>query len=110
MRRSRVLTFVIAAGLVATACGSSPSSGGNAQQNTGKIGGKLVIDNESGGTWSCQFNPFNSGVSGTSIGFTYKFNREWQIRTELREDWQTASQPGFSYTGTTILFGVRTQR
>ncbi len=72
MRRSRVLTLVIAAGLAATACGSSPSSSGNAQQNTGKIGGKLVIDNESGGTWSCQFNPFNSGVSGQSIGFTYE--------------------------------------
>jgi peptide/nickel transport system substrate-binding protein len=64
---------VIAAGLVATACGSgSTGGGGGAQANTGKIGGKLVIDNESGGTWSCQFNPFNLGVSGTSIGFTYE--------------------------------------
>lgn len=69
------------------------------------------------GTWKAGFgndNYLGSGLTDnryfTSIGFTYKFNREWQIRTELREDWQTASQPGFSYTGTTILFGVRTQR
>jgi peptide/nickel transport system substrate-binding protein len=61
-----------AAGLLATACGSTTSSSSSAPQNSGKIGGKLVIDNESGGTWSCQFNPFNSGVSGTSIGFTYE--------------------------------------
>jgi peptide/nickel transport system substrate-binding protein len=74
MRRSTLLTLVIAAGMVATACGgtSGSSGGGGSQSNTGKIGGKLVIDNESGGTWSCQFNPFNSGVNGTSIGFTYE--------------------------------------
>jgi hypothetical protein len=69
------------------------------------------------GTWKAGFGNDNYVGSGltdnryfTSIGLTYKFNREWQIRTELREDWQTASQPGFSYTGTTVLFGVRTQR
>ena len=69
------------------------------------------------GTWKAGFgndNYLGSGLTDnryfTSIGLTYKFNREWQIRTELREDWQTASQPGFSYTGTTVLFGVRTQR
>lgn len=45
-----------------------------------------------------------------SIGLTYKFTREWQIRTEIREDWQTATQPGFSYTGTSFLLGLRWQR
>ena len=74
MRRSRLLACVIAAGTLVAACGGSSGGGGGggAQQNTGRIGGKLVIDNESGGTWSCQFNPFNSGVSGTSIGFVYE--------------------------------------
>jgi hypothetical protein len=69
------------------------------------------------GTWKAGYgndNYLGSGLTDnryfTSIGVTYKFNREWQIRTELREDWQTASQPGFAYTGTTVLFGVRTQR
>jgi peptide/nickel transport system substrate-binding protein len=37
--------------------------------NTGKIGGKLVIDNVSGSTWTCQFNPFNSAVLGPGITF-----------------------------------------
>jgi hypothetical protein len=69
------------------------------------------------GTWKAGYgndNYVGSGLSDnryfTSIGLTYKFNREWQIRTELREDWQTASQPGFSYTGTTVLLGLRMQR
>ena len=69
------------------------------------------------GTWKAGYGNDNYVGSGltdnryfTSVGVTYKFNREWQIRTELREDWQTASQPGFAYTGTTVLFGVRAQR
>jgi len=45
-----------------------------------------------------------------SLGLTYKFTRELQIRGELREDWQTASQPGFSYTATSVLLGLRLQR
>ena len=45
-----------------------------------------------------------------SIGATYKLNREWWLRTELRQDWQTASQPGNSYTATSILLGLRWQR
>jgi len=69
------------------------------------------------GTWKAGFGNDNYVGSGltdnryfTSIGLTYKFNREWQIRTELREDWQTASQPGFSFTGTSVLVGLRMQR
>ena len=69
------------------------------------------------GTWKAGYGNDNYTGSGltdnryfTSVGVTYKFNREWLVRTELREDWQTASQPGFSYTGTTVLFGVRAQR
>jgi len=45
-----------------------------------------------------------------SIGATYKLNREWWLRAELREDWQTASQPGNSFTATSILLGLRWQR
>ena len=37
--------------------------------STGKVGGKLVIDNVSGSTWTCQFNPFNSALLGPGITF-----------------------------------------
>jgi peptide/nickel transport system substrate-binding protein len=63
--------------MLVTACGgssskssSSTSSGATSvAANTGKVGGKLVIDNVSGSTWTCQFNPFNSAVLGPGITF-----------------------------------------
>jgi peptide/nickel transport system substrate-binding protein len=38
----------------------------------GTVAGKLVIDNESGSTWTCQFNPFNAAVTLTTFGFIYE--------------------------------------
>ena len=52
------------------AAGASPSASPDA--NTGIVGGKLVIDNEAGQTWQCQFNPFNPSLSGESVGFVYE--------------------------------------
>ena len=57
-------------GLIATVLvGASLASSAAA---AGKASGKLVIDNESGATWTCQFNPFNPAVSLTSFGFVYE--------------------------------------
>ena len=46
-------------------------------------------------------------VSG---GLAYKLNRDMQLRGEVRQDWLTSSQPGFAYTATSFLFGLRLQR
>jgi len=46
-------------------------------------------------------------VSG---GLTYKFNRDIQLKGDVREDWQTSNQPGFAYTATSFLLGLRLQR
>ena len=72
MRRLKPITVMVAAGVLAAACGSTstPTNGGTG--NTGKVGGKLLIDNESGSTWTCQFNPFNPSVNITSVGFVYE--------------------------------------
>ena len=67
----RALVAATAVGLLAVACGSGGGSS-STSATTGHVGGKLVIDNESGSTWTCQFNPFNSAVSITSIGFVYE--------------------------------------
>ncbi|HLX34384.1 MAG TPA: ABC transporter substrate-binding protein [Candidatus Limnocylindrales bacterium] len=93
MRRSLSVSVLACIALVAGACNAAPSgtpAGGGATPipgtpaagspaaspsaggNTGQVGGKLVIDNESGSTWTCQFNPFNPSVSGTSVGFIYE--------------------------------------
>jgi hypothetical protein len=45
-----------------------------------------------------------------SIGATYIFTRELQARVEVRQDWQNATEAGFSYTATTFLLGMRLQR
>src|SRR5215469_10593921 len=48
------------------------ASGGNAQKlsSIGTSASKLVIDNVSGSTWTCQFNPFNPALLGPGITFS----------------------------------------
>jgi peptide/nickel transport system substrate-binding protein len=74
MRRLQLLTLVIGLSMLAAACGQATTStpSPTAGANTGKVGGKLVIANETGSTWTCQFNPFNSAVSLASLGFVYE--------------------------------------
>lgn len=63
--------LVLSAGVcVALAgCGGSSKSSSSPSASSGAVGGKLVIDNVSGSTWTCQFNPFNSAVLGPGITF-----------------------------------------
>src|SRR5579864_1255677 len=79
MKRISWLTLLIgvSVAVAVAACGgssnsssSSTSSGGSSTAaSSTKVGGKLVIDNVSGSTWTCQFNPFNSAVLGPGITF-----------------------------------------
>jgi peptide/nickel transport system substrate-binding protein len=73
MKRISWLMLVAALCTFVAACGGSSSkkssTSSTTSTNTGKIGGKLVIDNESGSTWTCGFNPFNSAVFGPGITF-----------------------------------------
>ncbi|HXZ99187.1 MAG TPA: ABC transporter substrate-binding protein [Candidatus Binatia bacterium] len=73
MRPSRLLTLLLAAGMAVAACGTaSTSGGGGSATNPGTVGGKMVIDNENGSTWTCQFNPFNGADTFLSFGFVYE--------------------------------------
>jgi hypothetical protein len=45
-----------------------------------------------------------------SAGVTYKMTREVQLRTQVRQDWQFATQPGFGFTATSVLVGMHLQR
>ena len=69
MRRLTKLGVVIATGLLAAACSSSPSPGGPPPSGAS---GTLTIDNESGGNWSCDFSPFNLSYIGFSLGPVYE--------------------------------------
>ncbi len=65
MKRFQWLIALAAVCMMVAACGgsssskSSGSSTNSAVVSGGKVAGKLVVDNESGSTWTCQFNPFN---------------------------------------------------
>jgi peptide/nickel transport system substrate-binding protein len=59
--------LVVACPLVFAATSSSKSP--SASATAVKVGGKVVIDNVSGSTWTCQFNPFNAALLGPGITF-----------------------------------------
>jgi hypothetical protein len=45
-----------------------------------------------------------------SVGAVYKLTREWQLNATVRQDWQIATQPTFTFNATSVLLGVRVQR
>jgi peptide/nickel transport system substrate-binding protein len=67
MRRLKAIVALTAVGLLAAACGTS-----SAPSNTSGPSGVLTIDNESGGTWTCDFNPFNLTYIAYSLGPVYE--------------------------------------
>jgi peptide/nickel transport system substrate-binding protein len=82
MKRFPWLMALAAVCLLVAACGGSSSSGTSSASGSstsastvatgGKVAGKLVVDNESGSTWTCQFNPFNPAVTLVSFGWVYE--------------------------------------
>ena len=69
MRRLTIFAATAALALLAAACGSSgpaPSS------KAAGPSGVMIMDNESGGTWACAFNPFNLSYIGFSLGMVYE--------------------------------------
>jgi peptide/nickel transport system substrate-binding protein len=64
MKRITWLVLSAAVCVLLSACGGGSKST--------PVAGKLVIDNESGSTWTCQFNPFNSAVEITAFAFVYE--------------------------------------
>lgn len=68
MRRFKIIGALLAAGLLAAACGTS----GTSSSSSSGPGGVLTIDNESGSLWTCNFNPFNLSDIGYSLGPVYE--------------------------------------
>jgi len=55
-------------------------------------------------------SPLRDSRYFVSAGLTYKMTREVQLRTQVRQDWQFATQPGFTFTATSALVGMHLQR
>src|SRR6266700_3741584 len=68
MRRLPIVGLLGVAALLAAACGGSSSS----QPPSSGPSGVLTLDNESGGTWACDFNPFNLSDISFSVGNIYE--------------------------------------
>ena len=70
MRRLKAIGVLMAAGVLAAACGGTSSS--SSPGTSSAPSGVLTIDNESGGTWACDFNPFNLSYISFSLGNVYE--------------------------------------
>src|SRR5215471_5043974 len=70
MRRLKVIGVLIAASVLAAACGSSSSS--STHTGTSATSGTVVISNENGALWTCGFNPYNGSDTLLSEGFVYE--------------------------------------
>jgi len=75
LTRPRALAAgALAGALLLAACGASgpsPSADKTSNSSSNKLT-TLTISNESGGTWTCGFNPFNPGVNYLSVGVVYE--------------------------------------
>jgi peptide/nickel transport system substrate-binding protein len=71
MRRLKMLGVLVAAGLLAAACGTSSSSSSGSSSGPS---GTLTLSNEQGALWTCSFNPFNPSnlAEGVTMGQVYE--------------------------------------
>jgi peptide/nickel transport system substrate-binding protein len=100
MRRNKFLAAAAALVFIVSACGSS--TGGT----QAKVGGVLTIANESGGLWSCAFNPFNGSVTGLSVGIFYEPLVYDNLLTDKKTPW-LASDYQWSSDNKTLTFTIR---
>src|SRR4051794_41714893 len=87
VKRFYCFVALIAAAALVAGCGGSSNKSSSATTtnasgttsqptgtpaNNGKVGGKIVIDNESGSTWACPFKPFYPALQLTSFPLLYQ--------------------------------------
>ncbi|HEV2218281.1 MAG TPA: ABC transporter substrate-binding protein [Candidatus Dormibacteraeota bacterium] len=86
--------------LVSAACGSSSAA------VQPKVGGVLTIDNESGTTWTCDFNPYNGAVTGLSAGIFYEPLVYDNLLSDQKTPWLATSWD-WSPDNTKLTFTIR---
>jgi peptide/nickel transport system substrate-binding protein len=103
MRRFKKLTLAVAGGLAAVvlaACGSGQASSANPS-------GTLTISNESGGLWTCGFNPFNSAVQFLALGDIYEPLMYVNTLQNAKTSPWLASKFAWSNGNRTLTFTIR---
>src|SRR5580698_2951357 len=110
MRRLIKFGVVIASScLLAAACSSSSSSGGGGgnKGGTGTATGTLTIDNESGGNWTCDFNPYNLSDVWLSLGPVYESLVFVNALQNAKEVPWLAKSWAWSDSNKTLTFNIR---
>src|SRR5262252_3203778 len=101
MNNRRLLAGVLSAiALVSAACGTSSAAA------TPKVGGVLTIDNESGTTWTCDFNPYNGAVTGLTAGIFYEPLVYDNLLTDQKTPW-LATKWDWSSDNSKLTFTIR---
>jgi peptide/nickel transport system substrate-binding protein len=85
------------------ACGGTSSGGGSV---TPTVGGAITIDNESGSSWSCVFNPFNGSVNFLAMGIIYEPLVYDNLLNDKKTPW-LASAYQWSPDNKTLTFTIR---
>ncbi len=107
MRPPKIIVAALAVGLAAAACSSSSSPSTSSAPKASGPSGTLTIDNESGATWTCDFNPFNLTYISYSLGPVYEplvFVNTLQNAAET--PW-LATNWAWSNGNTTLTFTIR---
>jgi peptide/nickel transport system substrate-binding protein len=102
--RTALAGSLAALAVIVSACGSSLT----ATTTTAKpaVGGTLTVDNESGGLWTCGFNPFNGSVQFLIFGITYEPLYYDNLLTDKRTP-MLATEYRWSGDGKTLTFTIR---
>src|SRR4051812_23930012 len=101
--RTALAGSLAALAVIASACGSSSTSSTTTHPS---VGGTLTIDNESGGLWTCGFNPFNASVTGLSVGIIYEPLVYDNLLTDKKQP-MLASAYQWSSDNKSITFTIR---
>lgn len=101
-----MLGVLVAAGLLAAACGtSSPSSPGKSSGPSGT----LTLSNEQGALWTCSFNPFNPAnlADGSSMGQLYEPLAFVNTLQNAKASPWLATSWAWNSTNTVLTFTIR---
>lgn len=100
-RWAGAFALLLGVALLVAACGSSgTSNAGSTSKST------LTIDNESGGLWTCSFNPFSSSELGESMGIVYEPLVYENQMNGKQQNW-LASSYSWSNNDETLTFTIR---
>ena len=104
--RPRFFFISIVALVLILASAARVQASGTGASHSEKMGGTLVIDNESGALWVGNYSPFNPSVDSTSIGIVYEPLIYINVLNNKQTPWLATSY-AWSNGNKTLTFTIR---